>query len=55
MLCHDGVGGGAVFAESAGSNDLVEAHKAGIASHIGGHYCRQPAPHPTWLIWKHGV
>jgi hypothetical protein len=43
----------AVFAERAGGANLVEPHEARVASHIGGHYCCQPASNPNWVLLLH--
>jgi len=40
MLCHESIGDLAVFAESAGGADLIEAHEPRVASHVSGDYCR---------------
>jgi len=40
MLRDEGIGDLAVFAESAGGADLIEAHEPRVASHVSGDYCR---------------
>jgi hypothetical protein len=34
---------------------FVTVHQPRIASHVSGHYCRQPAFDPAWLVWHHGT
>ena len=55
MRRYQRIGDGAVLAQSAGGARLVEPHKPGIASHVGGQYRRQPAFDPTLPLAHHGV
>src|SRR5262249_46976017 len=54
VLRHECIGNLAVFAECAGSADLVEAHEPRVARHVSGHYCCQPASNPAWSLLLHG-
>ena len=53
MLCHKCIGNGPVSTEDTGGADLVEAHKARIARHVGGQYRRQSPVDPTWPLLHH--
>ena len=53
MLRHERIGDRAVFAESAGGADLVEAHEPRIACDVSRDYCREPASDTTWLLLLH--
>src|ERR1700722_13169687 len=53
MFRYHCVGYNAVFAQNAGGACFVETHQPRIASHVGGHYRRQPASDPAWLIRYH--
>ena len=34
---------------------FVVVHQPGIASHVSGQYCRQPALNPDWPLFHHGT
>jgi hypothetical protein len=55
MLGHQRIGDSAVFPESTGSANFVEAHEPRVPGHISGHYRRQPASDPAWLHFGHGT
>jgi hypothetical protein len=55
MFRYHCVGYYAVFAQNAGGACFVETHQPRIASHVGGHFRRQPASDPVWLLLHHGM
>jgi hypothetical protein len=52
MFRYHCVGYNAVFAQNAGGACFVETHQPRIASHVGGHYRRQPASDPATMAYK---
>jgi hypothetical protein len=38
MLCHQGIGDGAVFTENAGRAHLVQSHQSRVTGNVSGHY-----------------
>jgi hypothetical protein len=55
MFRYHCVGYNAVVAQNAGGACFVETHQPRIASHVGGHFRRQPASDPAWLLLHHGM
>jgi hypothetical protein len=53
MLGDQCVGDSAMFAQDAGGANLVEAHQARIAGHVGHSYRRQPTSDPAGLNFRH--
>src|SRR6516165_8744022 len=55
VFCHESFSCCEVFAEGAGSADLVEAHEPRVPGNVSGHDCRQPASDPAWMRFAHGT